>query len=148
MRVLQLAEYVIRRATSKEKTITNLKLQKTLYYLQGYSLRAFSKCAFPEDIRKWQYGPVAPTVYFAYSSYGAEALPTNPETVIPLITACQKDLFDKVIDKCLDHTARELVQMTHEEDPWLVTTDNKEISENVLMKFFCAKNPLEIEECS
>ena len=36
---LQLAEYTIRRAAEKETPITNLKLQKTLYYIQGYSIR-------------------------------------------------------------------------------------------------------------
>lgn len=46
MTALQLAEYTIRRATEKDKTITNLKLQKTLYYVQGYSLRALNRSAF------------------------------------------------------------------------------------------------------
>ena len=49
MTALQLAEYTIRRATSSDVPITNLKLRKTLYYLQGYSLRALNDPAFNSE---------------------------------------------------------------------------------------------------
>ena len=86
MTALQLAEYTIRRATEKDKTITNLKLQKTLYYVQGYSLRALNRSAFDETICHWQYGPVVPIVYFAYSTNGANPLSVNDSTDVPSLT--------------------------------------------------------------
>lgn len=145
MDVLQLAEYGIRRASSQETPITNLKLQKTLYYLQGYSLRCFDEPAFKEEIRSWQYGPVSPTAYFAYSHYGASPLEMNEEIQIPTLRKEKEKLFNTVIDACLKMTARELVQKTHEEDPWKKTQSNKEISCNIIRKYFCANNPLDIE---
>lgn len=145
MKVLDLAEYVIRRAVEKDTTITNLKLQKTLYYLQGYSLRCFSEPAFDGDIRNWQYGPVSPTAYFAYSSYGAQPLEQNDMEQSEPVPKEKVLLFNNVIDACLERTARTLVQMTHEEAPWKKTRQNDEISQDLIQKYFLSHNPLEIE---
>lgn len=145
MQVLGLAEYVIRRATEQECVITNLKLQKTLYYIQGYTLRCFEEPAFDSEIQNWQYGPVVPVAYFAYSRYGAAPLEINYETKIEPILEKAKLIIDKVIDACLRISVRELVRKTHEEDPWKNTRPNEVISQNSLMKFFCASNPLNLD---
>ena len=145
MTALQLAEYTIRRATSSEVPITNLKLQKTLYYLQGYSLRALNDPAFNEASRHWQYGPVVPTVYFAYSANGAEPLCVNDTIDVPALTKAESRLYDKVIDKCLSMSARDLVSKTHQEDPWKQTKDRDTIPQEEIRKFFCHANPLELE---
>lgn len=145
MTALQLAEYTIRRATSSDVPITNLKLQKTLYYLQGYSLRALNDPAFNEAIRHWQYGPVVPTVYFAYSANGAEPLCVNDTIDVPALTKAESRLYDKVIDKCLSMSARDLVSKTHQEDPWKQTKDRDTIPQEEIRKFFCHANPLELE---
>ena len=46
--------------------ITNLKLQKLLYYVQAISLQVFEKLAFKEKIMAWSYGPVVNEVYQKY----------------------------------------------------------------------------------
>ena len=38
--------------------LTNLKLQKLLYYQQGYHLAAFGTPLFEENVESWMYGPV------------------------------------------------------------------------------------------
>lgn len=145
MKVLNLAEYVIRSAEVRGTFVTNLKLQKTLYYLQGYSLKEFEEAAFDDDILNWQYGPVAPTAYFAYSNYGAEPLESNESVQIEKMGKEQKKLFDKVIDACLELPARRLVQMTHEEDPWKETNQNDQITTANIARFFRGHDPLKIE---
>lgn len=145
MTALQLAEYTIRRATEKDKTITNLKLQKTLYYVQGYSLRALNRSAFDETICHWQYGPVVPIVYFAYSTNGANPLSVNDSTDVPSLTTEEQTLYNKVIDKCLALSARSLVSKTHEEAPWTHTSDREPISIEEIRRFFCRANQLELE---
>lgn len=145
MTALQLAEYTIRRASAKEKPITNLKLQKTLYYVQGYSLRALDEPAFEETVCHWQYGPVVPMVYFAYSTNGANPLSINDTVDLPRLTKAEQSLYDKVIDKCLNLSARELVSKTHQEDPWTKTSDRETISQEEMRRFFCGANPLGLE---
>ncbi len=38
--------------------VTPLKLQKLLYYCQGYALALTGKPLFPEPVEAWRYGPV------------------------------------------------------------------------------------------
>src|SRR5438309_2092560 len=82
-----IANYLIWRANSDEdlgENITNLKLQKLLYYVQGFHLAMNGAPLFNEDIRAWDHGPVVPQVYRKYREYGAAALPT-PENFDPTV---------------------------------------------------------------
>ena len=54
--------------------LTNLKLQKLLYYQQGYHLAAFGTPLFEENVESWMYGPVVPVVYDTYAECGAHTL--------------------------------------------------------------------------
>ena len=46
--------------------ITNLRLQKFLYFIQVFCLIKYDTPAFNEKIEAWPYGPVVPEAYFAY----------------------------------------------------------------------------------
>ncbi len=50
--------------------ISNLKLQKLLYYCQAYSYALMGKPMFAEDMEAWDYGPVVPSIYQEYKKYG------------------------------------------------------------------------------
>jgi uncharacterized phage-associated protein len=54
--------------------ISNMKLQKLLYYQQGFHLAYFGKPLFEEDIEAWMYGPVVPSVYSHFKTEGSGAL--------------------------------------------------------------------------
>ena len=43
--------------------MTNMKLQKMLYYQQGFHLAYFGTPLFDKDIEAWMFGPVVPSVY-------------------------------------------------------------------------------------
>lgn len=59
--------------------LTNLRLQKLLYYEQGYHLAQFGTPLFDEQIEAWMYGPVVPSVYEHYHSNGSKPLPVPDE---------------------------------------------------------------------
>ena len=62
---LDVARYIINYSNKKDYHISNLKLQKLLYFTQAYYL-AFTdshKPCFPERIEAWNFGPVVPEVY-------------------------------------------------------------------------------------
>lgn len=146
MTALQSSEYVIRRSVDKELPITNLKLQKTLYYLQGYFLRVFGEPIFDDDILHWQYGPVVPTVYFKYSINGSSILQIDESVSLPQLPKAKRALFENVVDKCLETSTRTLVDMTHSEAPWQGTNRNEIITTNAIMRYFCAHNPLDLNQ--
>lgn len=55
---------------SKDLHLTNLKLNKLVYYAQVESLRETGRPLFTDQVQAWGYGPVIPSVYRAYKAYG------------------------------------------------------------------------------
>ena len=53
-----------------DSTITPLKLQKILYYAQGYYLAINDVELFPEEFQAWTHGPVNEEIYIKYKDYG------------------------------------------------------------------------------
>ena len=149
--VLDVAAYVINKYWLHGSPITNLKLQKILYYIQGYCLRRNNAPAFFECIYRWPYGPVVPEVYFNYNSSRAKAIPELPdEYVSRLSKVFKKDrattrVIDDVIMKSYTLTAAQMVEMTHKEEPWMQTRDSAIISLEAIASYFGSHDPLSLE---
>ena len=96
--------------------ISNLKLQKLLYYAQAWHLALYDEPLFRDRIEAWVHGPVVPPVFGAfkhngwqpiYSTVGSAVLPDRFE---PHLT--------EVVKVYGGFTATELERMTHQESPW------------------------------
>ena len=61
--VLDVAKYVIFYSNEKKYDISNLKLQKILYFIQAEFLVSENEPCFYEEIEAWNFGPVVPEVY-------------------------------------------------------------------------------------
>lgn len=70
MKVLDIAYYLIALSNENNFKITNLKLQKMLYFIQREEIKQ-GRIAFDDKIEAWQYGPVIPEVYFRFAGYGS-----------------------------------------------------------------------------
>lgn len=69
--------------------ISNLKLQKLLYYAQGCYLAMYDAPLFKEDIVAWAHGPVVREVYDEYKAYGSGGItpPDDyPESMAPSLS--------------------------------------------------------------
>lgn len=119
--VSQIAKALLRLAYNAEGAgdlMTNMKLQKMLYYEQGYHLAQFGTPLFNEPIEAWQYGPVVPSVYDAYSQYGRNGI--EPEDVaFEFESEEEMNLFFKVFEVYNKFSAYGLMELTHKESPWL-----------------------------
>ena len=60
-------------ANDEGELFSNMKLQKLLYYVQGFHIAVFNRPLFNEDIEAWMYGPVVPAVYEYYQENGNES---------------------------------------------------------------------------
>lgn len=121
-------------------SMTNMKLQKMLYYEQGYHLAAFGKPLFKEDIEAWMYGPVVPEVYEKYKASGSSPLPLGTETLE--LDKDTENLLIQVYDTYKDYSAIGLMNLTHKEQPWMNALPHNRgtvISQNSLMSFFKTK---------
>lgn len=72
MKALDIAGYLVELANkTPEHDLTNLKIQKLLYYAQGRFLAATGSPLFDDKIEAWQYGPVVADVYHQFKKCGS-----------------------------------------------------------------------------
>ncbi len=116
--------------------MSNMKLQKMLYYQQGFHLAYFNEPLFEEDIEAWMYGPVVPCVYERFKKSGSKGLEPFAEEIA--LNNIEEVLFDEVYSVYGAFSARGLMNMTHQESPWLTTTPGvgNVISTDKLTQFF------------
>jgi len=134
---LDIAKYFITLASpEKEDFITNLKLQKLLYYAQGFHLVLFGKPLFTEKIQAWQYGPVVPEVYQIYSQYGSNPLPQPDSLNMDQYDRETQNLLDEVYEVYGQYTAPTLMRFARQELPWKETALNEEISHDLMKVYF------------
>ncbi len=114
--------------------ITNLKLQKLLYFVQAMCLLIFGKKAFPEKILAWSYGPVINEVYQQYKQNHASEI--NSESNIKNVSSGLYKIIEEVINSYGSIEANKLIDFTHEEEPWRNTEINKEIDIELIKNYF------------
>lgn len=115
----QVAGYFLaKQDTEAGDTISNLKLQKLVYYAQGYHLAIFDKPLFNEQIEAWMHGPVVPELYQKFKAYGQGAI-TSVES-IDLVHFNEETIsfLDEIYSIFNQYSAWSLRNMTHEESPW------------------------------
>ena len=67
---IELAKYTISKCIREKCPISNLQLQKILYYIQKEFIQAES-LAFGDDIEAWRFGPVVPNTYYYFCGSGS-----------------------------------------------------------------------------
>lgn len=131
---MTLANYVLEKAKVLKIDVTNMKLQKILYYVQGHFLAKFDRPLFPDEIQAWKFGPVVPNVYYEFSPYGSETLIAVGEADMSSCNEQEMELIDSVINEKLQLSARTLMLNTHNELPWkTVTKDGTRIEMNAVI---------------
>ena len=112
-----------RRLKGPEHGFTHMKLQKLLYYMQGYHVAALGQPLFMEAIEAWEHGPVIRQVWYGFKRYGADDIPLSIAEEIQLVgsaisTDYQLTLLNRVYDIYGGLTAGQLRDRTHSELPW------------------------------
>lgn len=116
---VDIAKYIIWYCKRKGYSISNLKLQKILYFVQANFLVSLGRPCFDEEIEAWDFGPVVPEVYHEFKFFGSADIPEfvcrNAEQMI-----LKKDRFfiNEIVDQCAGYSASALVSITHHQAPW------------------------------
>ena len=132
---IDVAKYIIWYCKKKGYSISNLKLQKILYFVQAHFLVTTGKPCFAENIEAWDFGPVVPEVYHTFKIFGSAELPASScykaETAI---LYADRKIIDAMVDECGEYSASALVDISHNQDPWrnayqkgwnnIITTDS------------------------
>ncbi|GFI33137.1 MAG: DUF4065 domain-containing protein [Lachnospiraceae bacterium] len=106
---LEIAKYIINKCTKDKCPVSNLQLQKILYYVQREFLQQGTK-AFPEEIEAWQFGPVVREVYRQYCGFGA--MPIRMQYDVRL-TLDYMRIIDSTVEKKRQLNPWDLVSDTH-----------------------------------
>jgi len=117
---LTIAKWFIAWAEAEREELSNLKLQKLLYYAQGHHLAQRRAPLFTEPIQAWSHGPVVPQVYHEFKSSGNSSIELPPDDSFTWndVDPVTSDLLSRVWNTYGGYSAGRLRNMTHEERPW------------------------------
>jgi uncharacterized phage-associated protein len=119
---LDIADRIIRFAKDNKESVTELtplKIQKLLFYAQGWYAANKNTRLFEDDIYAWPYGPVVIKVYKHFKDDGSNDL---TEKEIDFSELSEDKNVEKFLEQLMDTygkmSAYELVARTHREPVW------------------------------
>ena len=136
----EIAKWFINRAKIDAKNggdyLTQLKLQKLMYYAKGFYYDFKNEPLFSSEISAQKFGPVVNDLIKDLKPYDK-----NP---IQNAFTNEKDISDDVVKNILEFVYRKvarfsaftLVQYTHMETPWKDTPSHKIIKDELISKYF------------
>lgn len=145
--VKQIARWFIENTTDEMPTLTPLKIQKLLYYVQSWGLALYDEAFINSDFEAWAHGPVAPEIYHTLNKYRYHQIPTTEfEEYAVEIDPRTLDLLQQVHEIYGVLDAKHLESLTHQEQPWIDARgelqpeerSNNVISEDIMRSFYKA----------
>ncbi|MDR2724863.1 MAG: DUF4065 domain-containing protein [Candidatus Adiutrix sp.] len=148
--VFQVADYFLNRNNLLGgDRITALKLQKLVYFAQGYALATLGRPLFDELMYAWEHGPVCVALYNKYKkTKDFEAAPLEPvyesaaEAAKALkaarkpFTSEETSLLENILACYGDYTAGALSRMSHQTTPWQKAFPGRLIKRDSMKSFF------------
>jgi uncharacterized phage-associated protein len=116
----KVADYILCYSHSEGDYISNLKIQKLVYYAQAWFLALHDEPLFEDHIQAWVHGPVQPKLFRRFEKYGWKPILEEPKC--PKFKDERiKPHLDEIMNVFGDCTAHHLSRLTHQEDPWRLT---------------------------
>jgi uncharacterized phage-associated protein len=112
----------VKKGLKEGKPVSQMKLQKMVYFAHGYYLAKYREPLIQEDFEAWQFGPVVPAIYSEYKAFGREAIQVTKEHYDAIV-----DSFPEEVASSIDFTwqvtknlsAATLSAWTHKKgSPW------------------------------
>ncbi len=117
MSMQNLANHIVALSTKERNGITNLELQKVMYFAIGSYISengrdTFISDMYDEPFEAWPYGPVVRSVYFYYKLFGRNKIVASEGYMDSY------KILDEHIRRYLDRSIRELVDLSHKHELW------------------------------
>lgn len=130
---MAVANKIIEMGIQKGMPVTQMKLQKLLFYAQGWHYPAFNCPLFDDNFEAWDYGPVIPRIYREFKSFGIDGINRKGMELVPcgkgyVIAEPQlsrkeelEPFFEKIWEVYGIYSGTQLSKRTHEPDtPWSI----------------------------
>lgn len=130
-------------SSEHEKQLTNMKLQKLVYFAHGWSLALDNGPLIHEAVKAWNFGPVIPPLYNVLRKYGNGVVKDKIEGINEEIEKITQPLIKRIWEVYNRFTGIQLSAMTHRKNSaWDITygkepfsiIDNKLIAEEFKKK--------------
>lgn len=106
-----IAQYIVDYCTKNNTPITNLKLQKLLYYVWIDYYKATSKSLFNNYICAWPLGPVVVDAYDEFCVYGGLNIRKHFDNLN--VGEYERSVIDRSVSGLIPYSASELVKKSH-----------------------------------
>lgn len=140
---LSVANRFIELAHANNESISNMKLQKLVYFAQGfYAALNNGAPLFEENFEAWKYGPVMPQLYHKFKVYFAGTIPAqHPFQTSDDLTENESKVVDWVFSNLGNLSAMRLSDISHKTgSPWYLvyhgTQREKFIPVSTLTEYF------------
>lgn len=121
--------------------MSNLRLQKLLYFVQAQFLVYGPGACFSEEIEAWDFGPIVLDVYYKYALCGSGHIPyPTKRTNFEAIASADKEMIVSILELAANYSTSALVQIIHQQKPWRDAYNrwfDRTISHSSLKSFFC-----------
>lgn len=137
----------VQKGIDEGKYVTQMKLQKMVYFAHGYHLAKYGDPLIKEDFEAWKFGPVVPNIYQSYKLYGSDLI-YNTDLILKSVNDFHKKIeFDNRAIDAIEYTweltkkltANQLSRWSHlDGSPWAqvynpnissITIENNKIKE-------------------
>lgn len=119
------------------RTVSNLSLQKILYFVQGRHILNRGKAIMDGDFEAWPYGPVLPLVYDSFKIFGSNPITARARSFdylkgeyidLPAIGDKELKLFVReTANTYTSLSAGQLIDLSHVKGgPWDIVTRSSE----------------------
>jgi uncharacterized phage-associated protein len=107
-------------AEAEDAEVTNLKLQKLLYYAQGHHLANYGTPLFDDAVQAWSHGPVVHNVYRRLKHFGSDhvVLTDDDDFTWDQVDEETSDFLIQVWNAYGHLAAWKLRNMSHAAGPW------------------------------
>lgn len=115
--------------SNKNYSLSNLKMQKLLYFCQGIFLASNEgrRLIEDDDFLAWRYGPVSLDAYHRFKIYGQNDIPKEETGNFNRINERELQVVQSVWNTFKDKSAFDLVKASHvENSPWYNVFHNNE----------------------
>lgn len=139
---LDVANYIIDLSQKTGEPVTNMKLQKLLFYSYAWYMVETGKKLFDDEVVAWKYGPVIVAAYHAYEQYGADTIKEADDGDPDKLNSLAKEIIEDVFNVYGGMGGIDLANLSHTEQPWLQTFEegkNNIIPDDLILEYYTAK---------
>ena len=153
----EVANYILDYADKNGIPVTNLGLQKIIYFCHVWFLVTANKPLIKQNFEAWEFGPVLPYLYRFFKEFGDQKIITratklDPKTGNKVIARINLDkdeesLLESIVSFCSRLSVNQLVEQSHVAGgPWHDVWHHEEkvnpgiqISNQAILKFYISK---------